>query len=242
MALPTLTAPEYELTIPSSGTMVKYRPFLVKEEKLLLMALEGGEQKEIINAIKQIVNGCILDDIDLQNMPMFDLEFIFLNLRMKSVGETAEITFKGIDDTDCEECKKVKKITIDLKEVQVQRDPNHTTLIELTKKVKVQMKYPTFDILEKIQLIKDEKDVEKMFLIITKCIQSVYDGKEQTDIIDTTQEEQLAFLESLTQKQFEKIQNFFETSPAVRHKVDLSCKKCGKEQFYTLEGINNFFA
>lgn len=242
MALPKLTAPEYELVLPSNDQTIKYRPFLVKEEKLLLMALEGGDQKEIINAIKQIVNNCVLDDIDLKTMPMFDLEYIFLNLRIKSVGENTEITFKGIEDSDCEECKKSKKIKVDLNKVKVHKDPKHDKLVKINKDVSIQMKYPTFEILQRIELASEDNNIEKLFLVIAKCIECVYDGEERTDMIDCTPEEQVEFLDSLTQKQFEKIQQFFDTSPSVRHKVDLSCKTCGREQFYTLEGINNFFA
>ena len=169
MPLPVLNAPTYELTIPSSGQTVQYRPFLVKEEKLLLMANEGGEPKEIVRAMKQIIGNCIQDGYNTDNMPLFDVEYIFLKLRSKSVNEISEIGFR------CPTCEEVNRIVVDLSSVEVMNTENHTNQIPLIDDVGLIMKYPQLDSINMTDL--DSANVDDVFNVVSTCIDSIYQGE-----------------------------------------------------------------
>ena len=180
MPLPIINAPTYELTIPSTGQSVKYRPFLVKEEKILLMANEGGEATEIVRAMKQIINNCIIDGYNTDNMPLFDVEYIFLQLRSKSVNEISEVGFR------CPECDTVNAIQIDLTQVEVQIGDGHTNKIELSDNIGLIMSYPQLDSINTNNI--ENANVDMVFDVISSCIDSIYQGEEIYDSGDYTKE------------------------------------------------------
>ena len=234
MPLPVLNAPTYELTIPSSGQTVQYRPFLVKEEKILLMANEGGEASEIVRAMKQIIGNCIQDGYNTDNMPLFDEEYIFLKLRSKSVNEISEIGFR------CPTCEEVNRIVVDLSSVEVMNTENHTNQIPLIDDVGLIMKYPQLDSINMTDL--DSANVDDVFNVVSSCIDSIYQGEEIHDSSDYTQQEIQDFINNLTQEQFQKIQDFFDTMPKLSHTVQYNCSNCEYDEPLVLEGLQNFFA
>ena len=234
MPLPVLSTPTYELTIPSSGQTVQYRPFLVKEEKILLMANEGGEATEIVRAMKQIIGNCIQNGYNTDNMPLFDVEYIFLKLRSKSVNEFSEVGFR------CPECDEVNRIQIDLSSVEISTNDTHSNKIELTNDIGLIMKYPQLDSINMNDL--QSTDVDTIFNVISSCIDSIYQGEEIHDSGDYTREEISEFINNLTQEQFLKIQQFFDTMPKLSHTVPYTCNKCEYDEPLVLEGLQNFFA
>ena len=236
MALPKLNTTIHELSLPSSGEKIKFRPFLVKEEKILLTALEGGEEKEITNATKQIISQCITsEDFDINSIPTFDVEYIFLMLRSKSVGEQIELKYKP----ECyEKCKTYAEIKVDIKEVKVEKTKNHTNRIKLTKDVIVDLKYPKIDALAGLD---SANQVDMVFGIVLDCIDKIYEGEETHNVSDYKKEELMEFLDSLNTDQFKEIQNFFDTMPKLRYHAQWSCPKCGVEDVKVVEGLNSFF-
>ena len=250
MGLPTIAVPEYELTIPSSGKKVKFRPFLVKEEKILLLAMESEESKEIINATKNIIKNCVYGEVNVDEMPTFDIEYIFLQLRGKAKGEILELKYK------CPKCEENVPININIDDVKViQKDKEHTKDIKINEDLGIVMKYPTMELQAKLGAEEDKKpQVEQLFETMTSCIDYIYDKETTYPSKDHTEQEMLTFLESLTDDQFQKIAKFFETSPVLKHKLELHCKnkiksdkskekkQCGYKENITLEGLNSFFA
>ena len=234
MPLPVINAPHYELTIPSTGQSIQYRPFLVKEEKILLMANEGGESVEMIRAMKQIIGNCIQGDYNTDNMPLFDVEYIFLKLRSKSVNEMSEVGFK------CPSCEIVNKVAIDLSKVEVTTTENHSNKIDLTDNVGLIMKYPQLDSINISDL--ESTDVDTIFDVVSSCIDSIYQGEEIYDSKDYTKDEIAEFINNLTQQQFQNIQEFFDTMPKLTHTVPYDCSKCEYNEPLVLEGLQNFFA
>ena len=237
MALPRLDVPTYELTIPSTDDKIKYRPFLVKEEKILLIAMESGETKAMLQSVKDIVDECTFNQLNLGNMPMFDIEYIFLNIRAKSVGEISKLKVLCQDDM-----KTYAKVEIDLNEIQVQVSDNHTNKIELTDEMGVIMKYPTIDSFN----VNNIADIttDNMLEVIAACIAQIYDkkGEEVYDSKDSTQKELIEFVEQLNTKQFQDMQKFFDTMPALKHTITVKNPKTKKESKVTLTGLSDFFA
>ena len=234
MPLPVINAPIYELTIPSTGQTVQYRPFLVKEEKILLMANEGGEASEIVRAMKQIIGNCIQDGYNTDNMPLFDVEYIFLKLRSKSVNEFSEVGFR------CPECDEVNRIQIDLSNVEISTNDTNSNKIELTNDIGLIMKYPQLDSINMNDL--QSTDVDTIFNVVSSCVDSIYQGEEIHDSGDYTKQEISEFINNLTQEQFLKIQQFFDTMPKLSHTVPYNCSKCEYDDPLLLEGLQNFFA
>ena len=237
MALPRLDVPTYELTIPSTDDKIKYRPFLVKEEKILLIAMESGETKAMLQAVKDIVDECTFNQLNLGNMPMFDIEYIFLNIRAKSVGEISKLKVLCQDDM-----KTYANVEIDLSEIQVQVSDDHTNKIELTDEMGVIMKYPTIDSFN----VNNIADIttDNMLEVIAACIAQIYDkkGEEVYDSKDSTQKELIEFVEQLNTKQFQDMQKFFDTMPALKHTITVKNPKTKKESKVTLTGLSDFFA
>ena len=237
MALPRLDVPTYELTIPSTDDKIKYRPFLVKEEKILLIAMESGETKAMLQSVKDIVDECTFNQLNLGNMPMFDIEYIFLNIRAKSVGEISKLKVLCQDDM-----KTYAKVEIDLNEIQVQVSDNHTNKIELTDEMGVIMKYPTIDSFN----VNNIADIttDNMLEVIAACVAQIYDkkGEEVYDSKDSTQKELIEFVEQLNTKQFQDMQKFFDTMPALKHTITVKNPKTKKESKVTLTGLSDFFA
>ena len=249
MGLPTIAVPEYTLTIPSTGKEVKYRPFLVKEEKILLLAMESEKTEEIITATKTIIENCVYGDINVDEMPTFDVEYIFLKLRAKSKGEVLELKYK------CPKCESEIPISINIDDIKViQQDKEHTKDIKLNEDLGIMMKYPNLSLQTKIAQAPDDKpEIEGLFDTMTACIDYIYDKETTYPSKDHTDQEMTTFLESLTDDQFQKLAKFFETSPTLKHDVELHCKnkvkgkgkekkECGYKEKITLEGLNSFFA
>lgn len=237
MALPIGTTPLYNLTIPSSGKQVKYRPFLVKEEKALLIAQQSEDAKVMIDTLKDVIRGCIKGDIDTESLATFDLEYIFAQIRAKSVGENVELIF--MCDT-CNDPNAKVKLTFDLTKLQVSKDPEHTNNIVLYDGTGIIMKYPGIDTINRIQSM-DPNNIEQLFGVVVDCIESIYSGEEVYYAREQSKEELKEFIENLTTEQFARVQRFFETMPKIRQDVEFDCPVCGAHHKRYLEGINSFF-
>ena len=237
MALPKLTTPTYELELPSTDEKVKYRPFLVKEEKILMMAMESKSSADITQAVKDIVNECTFNKIDISSMPMFDVEYIFLQIRSKSVGEVSKLKLLCPDDE-----KTYADVELDLNQVKVQVGDDHTNKIELGDDKGMIMRYPTIDSFKESGI--KNITATNMLEVISTCILQIYEekGKKVYDPKDQTQKELTDFIEQLNTKQFKDVQNFFETMPKLKHEITIKNPKTKKESKITLTGLNDFFA
>ena len=237
MALPKINTPTYELVIPSTDEKIKYRPFLVKEEKILLIAMESGKQKDIISAIKQIVTACTFGKLKIGRMPMFDVEYLFLNIRAKSVGEISELKLIAPDDK-----KTTVDVSVDLSTIQVQEEEGHTNKIELTDEMGIYMQYPTVDTFGESGI--SDINASNMLEVITGCIAQIYDkkGEEVFEAKDQTKKELIEFVEQLNSKQFADVQSFFDTAPKLKHEITLKNPKTKVESKVVLSGLGDFFA
>ena len=237
MALPKLTTPTYELEIPSTDEKVKYRPFLVKEEKILMMAMESKATADITQAVKDIVSECTFNKVDISDMPMFDIEYIFLQIRSKSVGEVSKLKLLCPDDK-----KTFADVELNLTEVKVQVGDDHTNKIELGDGKGMIMKYPTFESF-KDGGIRDI-NASNMLEVISTCILQIYEeeGKKVYDPKDQSKKELTDFIEQMNTKQFKDVQKFFETMPKLKHEISIKNPKTKKESKITLTGLNDFFA
>jgi len=237
MTLPKINAPEYKLRVPSTDEEITYRPFLVKEEKLLLIAQETGDDKEIYNAIARLVEDCCFGAVKVVKMPMFDLEYIFLQIRAKSVGEVSTI------EVTCPDDKKTKvKVDVDLTKIQVHMDDKHDARIQLTDDIGILMSYPHLGSVSKVETSNEgEGQMESLFEMIYDCMYQIWQGEETFDAMDYNDKDKKEFLESLNHEQFEKIQNFFQTMPTVKHDVEVTNPKTKVTSTISLEGMNSFF-
>ena len=236
MALPKLTTPTYELEIPSTDAKIKYRPFLVKEEKILMMAMESKKNPDIVQAVKDIVSECTFNKIDLSDLPMFDVEYIFLQIRSKSVGEVSKLKLLCPDDGVT-----YADLELDLSEVKVQVGDDHTNKITLDNGMGMIMKYPTIDSFKDSGI--QDINATNMLEVIGACIQQIYEeeGKKTYDPKDQTQKEVTDFIEQLTTKQFQNVQSFFDTMPKLKHTVKIKNPKTKVESEVVLSGLNDFF-
>ena len=239
MPLPKIATPTYELELPSTGATVKYRPFLVKEEKVLVIALESEDNKQITNAIKAVLKSCILSKgIKVENLPTFDIEYLFLNIRGKSVGEDLEVNIICPDD----EVTQVP-VTIALDEIEVQRDENHTNKIKVDDSIMMEMKYPSLE-----QFIKnnfdfnDKNAMYQSFELIATCIDKSYTEDEVWATADCTKKEMKDFLEQMNSNQFKEIESFFDTMPKLSHTISVTNPKTKVKSDVVLEGLASFFA
>jgi hypothetical protein len=237
MALPKLEVPIYELTVPSTDEKIKYRPFLIKEEKILLIAMESGQNEDVIQAVKQIVSECTFNKLKLGNMPMFDVEYIFLQIRSKSVGEVSKLKVLCRDDGET-----YANVEVDLTEIEVQVNDDHTNKIELTDEMGVIMKYPTIDSFSTAGI--SDITPENMLDVIVACIDKVYDkkGEEVYDSKDSSKKELMDFVEGMNTTQFQDVQAFFDSMPKLRHEITVVNPKTKKENIVALSGLNDFFA
>ena len=237
MALPKLNTPTYELEIPSTDEKIKFRPFLVKEEKILMMALETKDNAQIVNAVKDIVSECTYNKLNINTMPMFDVEYIFLQIRSKSVGEVSKVQILCPDDK-----KTYTNVEIDLNEVKVQVEDGHTNKIELTDSMGIIMTYPNIDSFSDngIQNI----NASNMLDVIGTCILQIYEdkGEKVYEAKDQTKKELVEFIEQLNTKQFQDVQKFFDTMPRLKHTIKVKNPKTKKTSDVTLSGLNDFFA
>ena len=237
MALPKLNTPTYELEVPSTDEKIKYRPFLVKEEKILMIAMESKDNTQIVNAVKDIVSSCTFDKLKVASLPMFDVEYIFLNIRAKSVGEVSKLKILCPDDQ-----KTYADVEVDLTEVQVQVDSdNHTNKIELTDDMGMIMTYPTIDSFTDtgIQAV----TADNMLDVISSCILQIYEenGEKVYNAKDQTKKELTEFVEQMNTSQFKKMQAFFDTMPKLKHTIKVKNPKTKKSNDVTLTGLNDFF-
>jgi hypothetical protein len=243
MALPKLDVPIFELTLPLTKMKVKFRPFLVKEEKILLMASESDDPNATFLAIKQIINNCCLTEIDVEDLPVTDLEFFFLNLRARSVGEIVDLQYKcnnkvKNDKNEEGECGNLFKLKVNVLEIQPQIDPDHTNKIELSPKLGIVMRYPTMSMMENIE---GDDDVQRITGVLLQCVDFIYDDENIYYKKDISTEELTEFFDNMTREQFAKVQKFFETLPKISKDLDFKCSKCGYHENINIEGIQNFF-
>ena len=236
MALPQVNTPTYELAVPSTDKKLKYRPFLVKEEKILMIAMEGKEQSGIIDAVKQIVKSCTFEKFDISKAPIFDVEYIFLNIRAKSVGEVSTVNLRCLDDN-----KTFVRTDIDLTKVEVEMKEEHNNKIELTEEMGMIMTYPTLDSFNEYE--GTAVNASNMIDIIASCIEQIYDkkGEDVYEAKDSTKQELIDFVEQLNSKQFQDVQKFFDTMPRLTHTVKIENPKTKKESEIVLTGLNDFF-
>ena len=237
MPLPKINAPTYEMVIPSSKKKIRYRPFLVKEEKILVIAMESNNIKEIATAVKQVLNNCILTrGIKIEKLSTFDIEYLFLNVRGKSVGETVDIKVTCPDDGET-----VVDATVALDDIKLLEDPEHTTEIKLDEKISMKMKYPSLN-----EFIKENFELEKVgfdqsFEMIASCVDIIYNDEETWNSSDFSRKELIAFLEQLCSKQFKELEKFFATMPRLFHEITVVNPKTKVENTIPLEGLAAFF-
>lgn len=244
MALPKLDTPIYETTLISNGKKVRFRPFLVKEQKLFLMASESGDSTEIISIVKQVLNNCLVDEVNIEELPMFDIENLFINLRARSVGEVIDLKYKCNNTIHSEEgeklCGNLVKIDLNLLEVKPTINEKHSKKIEMTPKLGIMMKYPNIKMINEFQNL-DDIGINDFIGIIVKCIDYIYDEEVIYYAKDSSREELTEFVENLKQDDLLKIQNFFTTMPKLKKDLDFKCTKCNYEEKITVEGIQSFF-
>ena len=238
MPLPKIATPTYELELPSTGKPINYRPFLVKEEKLLVLALESEDNKQITTAIKTVIKSCIsTKGIKVETLPTFDIEYLFLNIRGKSVGEELEVNIICPDDEVTE-----VPVTIDLDEIQVQKSDDHTNQIKIDDNIMMEMKYPSLDQFIKNNFdFKEGNQMDQSFDLIASCIDKIYTEDEVWSTADCTKKEVKEFLESMNSSQFKDIEKFFETMPKLQHTITIKNPKTKVESDVVLEGLASFF-
>ena len=240
MPLPKISTPTYELVLPSTGKKVKYRPFLVKEEKILIMALESEDSKQITTAIKNVINDCILTrGIKVDKLATFDIEYLFLNVRAKSVGETVEVNVTCPDDGETQ-----VQVEIDIDSIKIQKDANHNNIIKLDDDLSVQMNYPSLTqfIEANFDISSEQSGVDQSLDVIMSCINQVYTADEAWDASDCSKKELKDFVEQMNSKQFKDVEEFFNTMPKLAHTVKVKNPETKVESEVTIEGLASFFS
>ncbi len=237
MALPKLGYPTYELELPSTGKSVKYRPFLVKEEKVLLLALESKDEKQVISAVKDLIKNCVISRLKVDTLPSFDLEYLFLKIRGASIGENITLTVTCLDDNET-----TVEANININEVEVFKPEGHSTKIMFDDTTGIVMRYPSMKEFVDREFLQKEMKTEDVYGFIADSIDQIFDDEEVYDSSTTTKKEFRTFVDSLTTSQFGQIQKFYETSPKLSHTFKVKNPKTGKESEYTIEGLQSFFA
>ena len=233
MALPKLNTLTYELELPSNGETIKYRPFLVKEQKILMIAQESEDDKQIQSAFAQIIKDCTFGELDPYVMPMFDLEYVFLQLRSRSVGEKVKLKLICPDDNETE-----VEVEIDLKDVDVQMTEDHTNIVKLTKSISMTMKYPSLSDMEGFD---PQGKILSLFEMVKRCILEIRDGKTIHNKVDISDKELDKFIDSMSTENFKELSNFFETMPKLRHIFKVTNPKTKKKSEIPVEGLQSFF-
>ena len=239
MPLPKIATPVYELELPSTGDTINYRPFLVKEEKLLVIALESEDTKQITTAIKSVIKACIqTKGIKVESLPTFDIEYLFLNIRGKSVGEELDVNIVCPDDGETE-----VPVKINLDDIQIQRTEGHNSKIQLDDDILMELKYPSLEEFIKNNFdLEDQNQLEQSFDLIASCIESVYTADDVWTTADCTKKEIIEFLEQMNSRQFKEIEKFFTTMPKLSHEVKVTNPKTKVKSTVILEGLSSFFA
>jgi len=233
MALPKLEVPKYMMTVPSTGNEIEFRPFLVREEKLLLLAMEEQTETATHNAVLDLVHSCTFGDLGKKSDPMFDIEYAFIKIRSKSVSETIDVRLLCPDDGETYVDK-----SIDIEDIQILMDDEHSSHVELTDTLAIDFTYPTMD--TTLKSTKIESETERVFFIIKSCVQTINFGEDSYNIVDISKKELNEFVDSLTQEMFEKLQSFFSTMPRLRHVLDVENPKTGVVSQVALEGLGDF--
>ena len=240
MPLPKIATPSYELELPSTGKTIQYRPFLVKEEKLLVIALESQDTKQITNAIKAVIRSCVLTkSVKVENLPTFDIEFLFLNIRGKSVGEDIDVKIICPDDEETD-----VTINVNLDDIKVQKSEGHSKQIKLDKDLMMELKYPSLNEFVKSNFDPNDTDrsaMDQSFDLISTCIDKIYNEDEVWAASDCTKKEIKDFLESMNSSQFKQIETFFDTMPKLSHSIKVTNPKTKVESDVVLEGLASFF-
>jgi len=240
MALPMQNAVTYHTVIPSSGKEINYRPFLIKDEKELMIAQQSEDIKVMVNSLKNVIKNCVKEEIDVDALATFDIEYLFTQIRAKSVGEQVELMLKcDVDHGDDNE-KAVAKVSVDLTSLEVKKPEGHTNKIDLYDDVSVTMKYPSFDVVSKLQNV-NQADMNIIFEIMIGCMDTIYNTNEIFHVKEQTKDEMIEFLNNLSSTQFEKIQNFFNTMPSLSKEIKYNCPVCNKEHTKVIEGLQSFF-
>ena len=239
MPLPKIATPVYELELPSTGETIQYRPFLVKEEKVLVIALESEDVKQITTAIKNVIKNCIkTKDVKVENLPTFDIEYLFLNIRGKSVGEDIEVNVTCPDDGETQ-----VPVTINLDDIKVQKNEDHTNRIKLDDSIMMEMKYPSLDQFIKNNFNFEERSaMDQSFELIATCIDKIFTEEDVWAAEDCSKKEIVEFLEGMNSSQFKEIEKFFETMPKISHTIKVKNPKTKKESEVVIEGLAGFFA
>ena len=243
MALPIVSTPTYELIVPSTGEKVSYRPFLVKEEKTLLMAAEDQNISTITKAMRDIISTCTEGEVDLKTLAPYDIEYIFLQLRGKSIGDVINLNLKKPDSIECEEseCPGSTEIKVNIDDIKIDTSTIVDSKIELTEDIGIKLGFPQLDSIQKYTTKGKAMDAGGVFKMINDCIEYIWEGKEIYKAKDSTKKELNDFIESLNTVQFNKIRDFFESMPRLRHEITWTCPKCDKSAPLLLEGIDSFF-
>ena len=239
MTLPKINTPEYTLVIPSTDEEIKFRPFLVKEEKLLLIAQETADDAALYRAIKNLISECCFGKVDADKLPLFDIEYIFLQIRAKSVDEIAKIQVTCPDDNETK-----VEIEVDLTKLKVEMPKGHNSKIQLTDDIGIMLSYPNLaSVMNVGQVVEnaEKSEFDTMFGMVSDCIYQIWQGEEVFDVLDYSDKDKKAFLDSLNHDQFGKIQNFFETMPTLKHEAEVTNPKTGVNSKVVLEGMNSFF-
>jgi len=240
MPLPKISTPTYELVLPSTGKKVKYRPFLVKEEKILIMALESEDSKQITTAITNVINDCILTrGIKVNKLATFDIEYLFLNVRAKSVGETVEVNVTCPDDGETQ-----VQVEIDIDSIKIQKDENHNNIIKLDDNLSVQMNYPSLTqfVESNFDIASRHSGVEQSLDVVMSCISQIYTADEAWDASDYSKKELKDFVEQMNSKQFKEVEEFFDTMPKLAHTIKVTNPETKVESDVTIEGLASFFS
>jgi len=243
MILPKLDTPTYELNLISTGKPVRYRPFLVKEQKMFLMSAESEDTKELITTIRNVLKNCLLDEVDVDNLPSFDLEYLFMNLRARSVEEVVNLKYKCNNNVKNEEgeekkCNHIVEFDVNILEIEPTTYDNHTDKIQINEKVGIRLKYPTFEMFQKYDNLEQG---EAMLQVLVDCIDYIYDEEQMYYSKDSTRKELEEFIDNLQQKDLEKFKDFFNTMPELKKDLNFDCPKCEHKETITVKGMQNFF-
>lgn len=232
MALPQIDVPTFKMKIDSLGKDYKFRPFLVKEEKILVMASESSDKNDMLHAAQQVITNCSYGKVDGEKLPMFEVQKVFLSLRSQSVGNIIELSAK------CGECQESNEVFLDIDTIEIIKDDNHSNRIELTKDIVIEMTYPSVE--EVASLARAEEEID-IYIVAANSIDKIYTADEVIDFQSSPPAERVEWIENLSPEQFGKVKNFFETMPQLYHTIDFKCKTCKKDNYLVIDGYENFF-
>jgi hypothetical protein len=240
MALPKIDTPIYEMDLPLSGKHIRFRPFLVKEQRNLMMAMESDDKETIEKNIRQVLHNCTLtENVDIDRLPIIDVEYYFIQLRARSVGEVIDNRYRCENEVDGDTCGNLMEVKLNLLDIKLEKDPEVKDIIQLTDKLSIKLKYPEFSVLERAS--KFENATDMAFDMIVESIEYILDGEQYYYANESTPEELIEFVESLNQQQFAKVEDFFNRLPKLNKKIEVDCKKCGFHHTIEVEGLDSFF-